>query len=324
MRTICLLFVLVASARLIAETNPEPVLSSDTLARLRAVSPMNVFELSDLYFHKRLNVLLSVGDAGDVIKFDVGNFSNFESWPVTIAGSRQNYDLEGIVVADESSDYFYVLDERSGSIVELHLLTKGEVIRKWTLASLVTNPSYSVIAGFEALSFVQNDSLPEGGRFFVGLQRDGTLFELTLPVKSSRTSEAYVLEHTHVVSNHPMCTNSECMSALTFFDGRFWAVWSENSAIITELIDFAVADTVSIPKISPAGVTDDVEGVAFVGANTLYLCTDGTGPRSQLYRVNVSLNSISDATTTTTTTPAKTSPTITGTGDTRTLFNLIF
>jgi hypothetical protein len=86
---------------------------------------MGVFEFSDIYYHKRLNAFLIVGDAGDVFKIDATDYAKFEVWPVTKDGTRNNYDLEGITVADEASDMFYIMDERDAQIFELDLNTKG-------------------------------------------------------------------------------------------------------------------------------------------------------------------------------------------------------
>ena len=81
-----------------------------------------------------------VGDAGDVYKIDATNYANAEVWPVTKDGVRKDYDLEGITVADESSDQFYLVDEREALILELDFKTQGYRRRCFNSSPRSTSP----------------------------------------------------------------------------------------------------------------------------------------------------------------------------------------
>jgi uncharacterized protein YjiK len=94
-------------------------------------------------------------------------------------------DLEGIAVADPETDRIYVAVERPVSIVEFDI-AQGRVLRRFPLPDLEAGGRKHG-NGMEALTFVPDASDPEGGVFWAGMQTDGKVHELSLPLRSDRT-----------------------------------------------------------------------------------------------------------------------------------------
>jgi hypothetical protein len=137
------------------------------------------FEPSGGAWQPRLQRVVLVGDEGTIASMDVDGGS-VRIW--SLPG-----DLEGICIAEPESDRVYVAVERPASIVEFDL-AGGRVVRRFPLPGL-TNASHPN-KGLEALTFVPDPGDPEGGVFWAGLQSDGSIRMLSLPLRSNRTSTA--------------------------------------------------------------------------------------------------------------------------------------
>ena len=136
------------------------------------------YEPSGAVWHTDLGKFFTVDDGGRVSSMNSDGTSVF-SW--TLSG---NPDLEGICVADASSDFIYVGVENPDSIAEFDIDT-GSVTRTFDLTTWMTGPSNR---GLEGLTFVPDAGNPEGGLFYAGLQNDGKIFTFELPITTSATS----------------------------------------------------------------------------------------------------------------------------------------
>lgn len=130
-------------------------------------------------WHPRLNRLLIASDDGEVYSMkDDGS----DTRPL-YEGSRK---FEAITVADPASSFVYLAAESRKEIWELDL-DSGEVTRTFDLGEWLDRYRGQ---GMESLTFVPSESDPEGGLFYVGVQRTGEVIKFRLPVRSSRTSTA--------------------------------------------------------------------------------------------------------------------------------------
>lgn len=177
------------------------------------------------------------------------DFASGELWPVKGSdGVRVGRDLEAITIADEASDKFYVADERDASVHELSIATKGLLLRSWNLLAAFTD--YNKTVGVEALSFVRNAASPEGGSFLLGLQRDGSVYEFTLPIRTSNSSTNYTLVGKRSFDARP-CASGDCLAALTVapHDGALYALWGENNATLTTVVDNTLPQRALLPRL---------------------------------------------------------------------------
>ena len=160
------------------------VASSLPVARPQLESPHDVggglpakFEPSGAAWQPRLKKLFIVGDEGFIASMDPDGGS-VRTWPLP-------GDLEGIAVADPKTDRIYVAVEQPPSIVEFDI-AQGRVLRRFPLPHLEAGGKKQR-NGLEALAFVPDASDPEGGVFWAGMQTDGTVHELSLPLRSDQT-----------------------------------------------------------------------------------------------------------------------------------------
>ena len=131
------------------------------------------YEPSGVVWHHRLDRLFVVSDNGTV-SYMKADGTNVVNWSV-------EGDLEGIAVADYSSNVIYLGVENPDGIREFDI-GSGSVTRTFDLTPWMTGPSNS---GLEALTFVPDASNPEGGLFYAGLQADGSIYKFELPIQSS-------------------------------------------------------------------------------------------------------------------------------------------
>jgi hypothetical protein len=131
------------------------------------------FEPSGAAWQPRLRRLLLVGDEGTIASMD-GDGGSVRTW--TVPG-----DLEGVCVADPASDLIYVAVERPAEILEFDL-AEGRVLRRFPLPGLEGGRKHN--KGLEALTFVPDPADAEGGVFWAGVQSDGSVHLLSLPLRS--------------------------------------------------------------------------------------------------------------------------------------------
>lgn len=120
------------------------------------------YEPSGAVWHTGLEVLLVVGDGGQVSEMDADG-SNVTTW-------SPGGDLEGITVADPDSDLVYLGRERPDAVLEFDLTTGTLTGNAWDLTPWLTGPENQ---GLEALTYVD-------GLFYAGLQADGNIYVFRL------------------------------------------------------------------------------------------------------------------------------------------------
>lgn len=118
------------------------------------------YEPSGVVWHERLQSLFTIWDNGYVTQMDMeGNIMHSS---VFVGG-----DLEGIAVADDASNYIYLLQEYPQKIVEFDISTWTKTSRSWTLNGMVGNTA----SGAEALTYNTDKE-----SFYVGSQYDGNIY----------------------------------------------------------------------------------------------------------------------------------------------------
>ena len=201
------------------------------------------YEPSGAVWHSLFEALFIVGDDGQVSMLD-DDGSNVTTW--NVAG-----DLEGICVADPESDFVYVGVEHPDSILEFNHAT-GTVFRTFDLTPWMTGPSNN---GLEALTFVADESHPEGGLFYAGLQADGRIYVFDLPIASSVASEVV----THIATLTPVAGRTD-LSGLDYHRESeiLYAVFDGSDALRAMEPDMTFLSEWDLPG-------NDQEGIAFAG-----------------------------------------------------------
>ncbi len=159
---------------------------ADTTA-MELASGLGTYEPSGIVWHSRLNTLFLVSDpstsfSGRITQMNTDG-SGVTHW--TIGG-----DLEGIAVADPSSNYVYVLNEYPYAIYEVDIST-GTKTKSWDLSSVVPAPANTGY-GLEGMTYIPSeDYATTSGRgvFVVGSQETGALYFLDI---DTSTTDGYV------------------------------------------------------------------------------------------------------------------------------------
>jgi hypothetical protein len=162
------------------------------------------YEPSGAAWHARLQRLLLVDDGGRLTLMDGHGGSVVH---LTVPGAPGT-DFEGVCVADPESNRVYVGVEQPARVLEVDVDT-GALLRAFDLTAL--DAGAPVNQGLEALEFVPDAALPEGGLFLAGRQSDGRIFAYELPIRSSATSTAATL-----VASHPSPGGLADLSGLDF------------------------------------------------------------------------------------------------------------
>tara|TARA_Y100000310_G_scaffold345242_1_gene463054 strand:+ start:5033 stop:6304 length:1272 start_codon:yes stop_codon:yes gene_type:complete len=133
------------------------------------------YEPSGAVWHDELEMLIIVGDDGDVSKLEADGSKAVTYHP--------GGDLEGVTLV---GDYVYVVVENPDTIKEFSLDTGSFTGKQWTLTSWLTGSSN---LGAEAITW-----LPEEELFAVGLQADGRiyLFDVNLDVGEDVSYEGLI------------------------------------------------------------------------------------------------------------------------------------
>ena len=139
------------------------------------------YETSGLTWHQGLEKIFAVSDEG-VVSMMNQDGTELVHW--NIGG-----DFEAITVADHTSNFVYIGLENPDSIIEFDV-SNGEITRTFDLTNWLNGPTN---LGLEALTFVPDDSHPEGGIFYAGLQSTGEVFQFDLSIKTSQTLSSVTL-----------------------------------------------------------------------------------------------------------------------------------
>jgi hypothetical protein len=228
---------------------------SDTAASLPAPSPLSAswrdiggglpsgFEPSGAAWQTRTKRLLVVSDEGMIAAMDAEGGS-LHTW--TLAG-----DLEGICVADPATDLVYVAVERPPEIVEYNL-AEGRVVRVFPFPGFEDGaPHQKKNKGPEALTFVADPSDSEGGVFWAGIQADGTVRALSLPLRSNPNGVA--ARELRRFAPRPGHTD---LSGLDWdpVSGKIWAVYDKDDLVAILDKDGRVEETRTLPGDAQEGI----------------------------------------------------------------------
>jgi len=207
------------------------------------------YEPSGIVYHSVLNKLVLVGDDGNVTTMDIDG-DNVNIW--TPGG-----DLEGVAIADSTTDYVYVGIENPDSIKEFNLNSGAYTIGKqWDLTSWMasTNPN----RGLEALTFVPNSAHPyedyanndSGGLFYAGLQEDGKIyvFHINLAVGGAVTHVDTITVNASYTDISGLDYNSKTGLLYAIFDGL-------NILIEMNPSDKTVINTYTLPGNAQEGIS---------------------------------------------------------------------
>jgi uncharacterized protein YjiK len=199
------------------------------------------FEPSGAAWQPRLQRVLLVGDEGTIASMDAEGGS-VRTW--ALPG-----DLEGICVAEPASDRVYVAVERPASIVEFDI-AEGRVLRRFPLPELMGS-GHKPNKGLEALAFVPERGDPEGGVFWAGIQSDGSVRLLSLPLHSDRTSTAV-----HEIKRFTPVPGAKDLSGLDWDPSTetIWAVFGKENLLVVLDRSGRVQATSSLPHGGQEGI----------------------------------------------------------------------
>ncbi len=139
------------------------------------------FEPSGAVWHPTLDRWFVVDDGGTVVSMDA-NGVILDQWELS-------EDLEGICVADPSTSDVFIAVEFPYAILRLD--TETGTTQSFSLAAFFSgDPS----KGIEALTFVPDAGHPQGGLFYAGLQEDGKIYVLELPIVSGLPTDIFLID----------------------------------------------------------------------------------------------------------------------------------
>ncbi|MFH1537016.1 MAG: SdiA-regulated domain-containing protein [Patescibacteria group bacterium] len=221
------------------------------------------YEPSGAVWHEERETLFIVGDDGDITELDEdGTIIN----TINPAGD----DLEGIAIADPTSDYIYVGVENPDGIIEVDISGDPWVLsgKTWDLTPWMIGAANQ---GLEALTFVSTDV---NDYFYAGLQENGKVyvFDVNLNVSDDVSYiENFALE-IGLTNISGLDYQSDTETLYGLFDGA--------NKIIEAQSDGTFIQEYSIPG-------NDQEGIALVPAcpsatTDIYLAED-LGPELWKY-----------------------------------------
>ncbi len=199
------------------------------------------YETSGIVWHSRLERFITVDDGGKVSTIDIdGN---------NVKHLFLRGDLEGITIADPSTNFVYVGREDGNSIVEFDIVNGGRGRRRFSLAPWM-QPAGN--AGLEALTFVSDPDDPEGGLFYAGQQSNGKIYAFRLPIVSSSTSRT--VEFLFSFQAAPGRTD---LSGLHYdaANNVLYAIWDSNNILRAMRPDGTFLEEWRLPGSRQEGIT---------------------------------------------------------------------
>ncbi len=196
------------------------------------------YENSGVTWNSQLQKLLIVSDNGHLIAMNEDG-SDFQTWNV-------NGDLEAVTCVNFKTPYVYIGIENPDSICEFNILT-GRVTRVFDLTNWMDGPSNS---GLEALTFVSDESDPEGGLFYAGLQDTGEIYVFRLPIKSSSTkiTPSYIRR-----IGSPYSDISDLFYCQT--QNIIYAIYDSADTMVLMQPDGSIIDHWRLPGVNQEGIT---------------------------------------------------------------------
>ena len=216
------------------------------------------YEPSGAVFHPELGTYFIVSDGGYLTE-------------ITNAGEVvQNIylggDLEAVTLNEKVSHKLYIGVENPDSIIEYDLDQK-KVTRRFDLTGIMTGASNQ---GLEALTFVADDSHPEGGEFYAGLQQTGQIFVFELPLQDSQSQ---VVVHVDTIS-----TPYSDLSGMQYEKGMdvIYAIYDSRNTMLILDVDGNVLESHRLPGNDQEGITLDLEGNLLIA--------EDVGPEVLIYK----------------------------------------
>jgi uncharacterized protein YjiK len=159
------------------------------------IDQQGIEEPSGVCFHPLRKTLFVVSDEGRLFEIET------DGTPVFNFVFPEDYDLEGVTVHPQTG-LLYIVREGEDVILEFDP-EKREVLRTFPLnrkyednLSFLEKQEEEYDNGIESITFVPDESHPEGGTFYIGNQWDPScILEVLIPIKSShtKTAEARIL-----------------------------------------------------------------------------------------------------------------------------------
>jgi len=223
-------------------------------------------EPSGIVFSKRRGTLFVVDDEGDICEL-------LTDGTLLQHGHAAKADLEGITI-NPASGLLYVVDEKSGTIMELDP-NRLEVQRRFTIK---TAPGYRHPAadkknrGFEAITFVTNPAHPFGGSFFLanhGHAADlARIYEVTVPVHSNTSLKQRTDQSVTIIRSFTLGITD--LSGLYHDDnsGLLYLISDEHDRLILLTSNGAEQASYTLPGEKQEGITLDAEGYVYIAEDS--------------------------------------------------------
>jgi uncharacterized protein YjiK len=221
-------------------------------------------------FSTRRGTLFVVDDEGDICEL-------LTDGTLLQQGHVAKTDLEGITI-NQASGLLYVIDEKSGAILELDP-NKLEVQRRFTIK---TAPGYYDPAGynnnrgFEAITFIANPAHPSGGSFFVASQgrssdsdKDlASVYEIAVPTLSITNADQSADQRATIIRSFTLDISD--LSGLHHDDntGLLHLISDEHDRLILLTSDGAEQASYTLPGKNQEGITLDAEGYVYIAKDS--------------------------------------------------------
>lgn len=223
---------------------------------------VDIAEPSGICYHPTRKTLFVVGDEGEIAEIQIDGSPVFSQ---NIPG-----DLEGVTV-NPRTGLLYVIIEGEDIILEFDP-EKKEVTRRFFLDRAFDNdPNYiqkreeGYDNGIESIEFIEDESHPEGGTFYIGNQWDPPcVMEVYVPLISCREKEssARILRVLPLEMDDP---------AAMFFDSKtgLLNVVSDADNILVEItLDGEIVREFAFPGEDQEGIARDDGGDLFIAQDS--------------------------------------------------------
>jgi len=227
-------------------------------------------EPSGIVFSTRRGTLFVVDDEGNICEL-------LTDGTLLQQGHIKKTDLEGITT-NPASGLLYVIDEKSGAILELDP-NRLEVRRRFTIK---TAPGYRDPAtdknnrGFEAITFIANLAHPSGGTFFLADQgRPGNsdkglarVYEVAVPIHSNTNAEQSADQRATIIRSFTLGITD--LSGLHHDDhsGLLHLISDKHDRLILLTSDGAEQASYTLPGKNQEGITMDAEGYVYIAEDS--------------------------------------------------------
>jgi hypothetical protein len=220
-------------------------------------------EPSGLCFHKKRNSIFVVSDEGWLYEMDTDGFSHGE-W-------RIPGDLEAVTV-NPATGLVYIIVEGDDIILEFdpeseRISRRFPICREFQGDRNFLKKSEGYDNGVESITFVAQESHPEGGTFYIGNQWDPSFIaELLVPLNSGGpvSAEAKIIRVLPFHIDDPSAMCYDCSTGLL-------NVVSDADNILVEL----TLDGILVAEY--AFLADNQEGITWDSEKNLYIAQDNGG-----------------------------------------------